>query len=244
MCRTLQLHGPAGAPGFPSYVVRRNVSAMRFLGRAVLALVSVLSFVVLASGPAHADTKWSSTLTQAIDHVPVAGEVRTGYSRDLFHLWIDADGDGCDTREEVLIAEAEDAPTVGSGCSLSGGRWYSYYDGVSQTSASALDIDHVVALAEAWDSGARSWTASRREAYANDLGDSHTLVGVTASLNRSKGDQDVAEWLPPINDCRYIKDWVTAKIRWGLSQDSAEKAALRDIAAGCANSTLTVPVAS
>ena len=142
----------------------------------------------------------------------------------------------------MLVSEAEDAPTVGSGCSLSGGRWYSYYDGVSQTSASALDIDHMVALAEAWDSGARSWTASRREAYANDLGDSHTLVGVTASLNRSKGDQDVAEWLPPINQCRYLKDWLTAKVRWGLSQDSAEKAALEDVAAGCADSAITVTV--
>ena len=131
----------------------------------------------------------------------------------------------------------------GSGCSLSGGRWYSYYDGVSQTSSSALDIDHLVPLAEAWDSGARTWSASRREAYANDLGDSHTLVGVTASLNRSKGDQDVAEWLPPINRCRYIKDWVTAKIRWGLSQDSAEKSALQSVAGGCTNSTITVTIA-
>jgi hypothetical protein len=217
---------------------------MRTLGRAALALASVLSFLLLVTGPAHANTQWSGTLTQAIDHVPVAGEVRTGYSRDLFHLWIDADGDGCDTRAEVLVAEADDAPTVGSGCGLSGGRWYSYYDGVSQTSASSLDIDHVVPLAEAWDSGARSWTSSRREAYANDLGDSHTLVGVTASLNRSKGDQDVAEWLPPINDCRYVKDWVAAKIRWGLSQDSTEKAALEDVAAGCADSSLTVVVVS
>ena len=172
---------------------------MRFLGRAALALASVLSIVSLqlaAGTPAQADSQWSGSLTQAIDHIPVGGEDRTGYDRDLFHLWIDADGDGCDTRAEVLISEAEDAPSVGSGCSLTGGRWYSYYDGVSQTSASALDIDHVVPLAEAWDSGARSWTSSRRESYANDLGDSHTLVGVTASLNRSKGDQDVAEWLP------------------------------------------------
>jgi hypothetical protein len=69
-------------------------------------------------------------------------------------------------------------------------------------------------------------------------------VGVTASLNRSKGDQDVAEWLPPINDCRYVKDWVTAKVRWGLSQDSAEKAALEDVAASCAASSLTVTVVS
>jgi hypothetical protein len=217
---------------------------MRTLGRAALALAALLSLVLTTGGPARASTSWSGTLTAAISHIPVAGEVRTGYSRDKFHLWIDADGDGCDTRAEVLISEAEDAPTVGSGCSLSGGRWYSYYDGVSQFSASALDIDHLVPLAEAWDSGARSWTASRREAYANDLGDSHTLVGVTASLNRSKGDQDVAEWLPPINHCRYIKDWVTAKIRWGLSQDSAEKSALQQVAAGCTNSTITVTLAS
>ena len=217
---------------------------MHLLGKTVLALASVLSVLVTTGGTAHADTEWSGSLTSAIDHIPVADEVRTGYDRDLFRLWVDADGDGCDTRAEVLISEAEDAPSVGSGCSLSGGRWYSYYDGVSQTSASTLDIDHVVPLAEAWDSGARSWTADRREAYANDLGDSHTLVGVTASLNRSKGDQDVAEWLPPINDCRYIKDWVTAKIRWGLSQDAAEQGALRDIAAGCADSSLSVTVVS
>ncbi len=217
---------------------------MRTLGRALLALAAILSMLLTTGGTAHADTQWSGSLTQAVDHIPVATEVRTGYSRDLFRHWIDADGDGCDTREEVLIAEAEEAPTIGSGCSLSGGRWYSYYEGASQTSASALDIDHMVALAEAWDSGARSWTASRREAFANDLGDSRPLVGVTASLNRSKGDQDVAEWLPPINHCRYIKDWVIAKIRWGLSQDSAEKSALQDVAAGCTNSSLSVTVVS
>ena len=208
---------------------------MRLLGRALVALATVPSLLVVSGGSAHADSQWSGTLTSAIDHIPVDTESRTGYSRDLFKLWVDADGDGCDTREEVLIAEAEDAPTVGSGCALSGGRWYSYYDGVSQTAAGDLDIDHMVPLAEAWDSGAGDWTADRREAYANDLGAPATLVAVTASLNRSKGDQDVAEWLPPINACRYIKDWVIAKIRWGLSQDSGEKAALADIAGGCAN---------
>lgn len=67
---------------------------MRILGRAAVALATVLSCLFLATGPAHADPQWSGTLTQAIDHVPVAGEVRTGYSRDLFRLWVDADGDG------------------------------------------------------------------------------------------------------------------------------------------------------
>ncbi|MCW2759758.1 MAG: endonuclease [Nocardioidaceae bacterium] len=217
---------------------------MRLLGRAALALVPALSLVVLSPAASHADSGYSAPLTSAIDHIPVGTESRTGYERSKFKLWIDADGDGCDTRAEVLISESEEAPTVGSGCSLSGGRWYSCYDGTSVTAAGDLDIDHVVPLAEAWDSGAGGWTAARREAYANDLADSHTLVGVTASLNRSKGDQDVAEWLPPINHCRYIKDWVTAKIRWGLTQDAAEKTALEQDAAGCADSTITVTVVS
>jgi hypothetical protein len=215
---------------------------MRLLGKTLLAALLATTGLVAVPAAAHADSSWSGSLTSAIDHIPVASEDRTGYERDKFKLWIDADGDGCDTRDEVLISEADDAPTVGSGCSLSGGRWYSYYDGEYATDAGDLDIDHVVPLAEAWDSGASDWTAQEREDYANDLGDSHTLVAVTASLNRSKGDQDVAEWLPPINDCRYIKDWVTAKIRWGLSQDSAEKSALEDVAAGCTNSTITVTV--
>lgn len=216
----------------------------RFLATTASTLVLTGAVVGLSSGSAHADSTWSGTLTSGISALSSGTENRTGYSRDLFRLWVDADGDGCDTRAEVLIAEADVAPTVGSSCSLSGGRWYSYYEGASQTSSSALDIDHVVALAEAWDSGARTWSASRREAYANDLGDSRTLVAVTASLNRSKGDQDVAEWLPPINRCRYVKDWVAVKIRWGLSVDPAERSALSSVASGCTNSTITVTVVS
>lgn len=220
------------------------ISLGRLLATTASTVVLTGAVVGLSSGTAHADSTWSGTLTSGISALPGATEVRTGYSRDLFKLWVDADGDGCDTRAEVLISEADTAPTVGSSCSLSGGRWYSYYEGGYQTSSSALDIDHVVALAEAWDSGARSWTSARREAYANDLGDSRSLVAVTASLNRSKGDQDVAEWLPPINRCRYVKDWVATKIRWSLTVDTAERSALQQVASGCTNSSMTVTVVS
>jgi hypothetical protein len=78
---------------------------------------------------AYAET-YSAPLQTAIGSLTVASEVRTGYSRDRFQHWIDADGDGCSTRNEVLIAEADDPVTVGSRCSLSGGRWFSYYDGL------------------------------------------------------------------------------------------------------------------
>jgi hypothetical protein len=204
--------------------------------------VLVAAGLVAVPSAAHA-SDYSAPLTQAIADLPTAAESRAGYSRDLFRHWIDADGDGCSTRAEVLIAEAEDAPSVGSGCSLTGGRWYSYYDGVSQTSASALDVDHLVPLAEAWDSGASGWSDATRQAYANDLGDHRTLVAVTASVNREKGDQDVAEWLPAQQRCRYLREWVAVKHRWRLSVDSAEKSAMRSLADGCADSTITVTLA-
>ena len=182
----------------------------------------------------------ANSLVVLIRQLPQAPEHRAGYSRDLFRLWIDANGDGCDTRHEVLIDEAVKAPHVGSGCSLTGGKWISPYDGVVVTNASGLDIDHLVPLAEAWDSGANRWTAARREAFANDLGVPWALFAVTASSNRSKGDQDPAEWLPPLKSdrCTYVVDWVAVKIRWGLSVDPTERRALLADAAGCGNTRI------
>lgn len=222
-------------------MVRRRLLAFVSGGLVATGLVLVPSAAQAGDYPDYPD--YTAPLSQAISDLPGAAESRTGYSRDLFRHWVDADGDGCDTRDEVLIAEAEEAPSVGASCSLSGGRWYSYYDGVSQTSASALDIDHLVPLAEAWDSGAGSCSSATRQAYANDLGDRRTLVGVTSSVNRSKGDQDVAEWLPAQQQCRYLREWVAVKHRWRLSVDSAERGAMRSLAAGCADSTITVTLA-
>ncbi|MFI7575065.1 HNH endonuclease family protein [Micromonospora sp. NPDC049497] len=179
-------------------------------------------------------------LRTLIADLPVASEVRTGYSRDLFPHWIDADGDGCNARYEVLIAEATTVPSVGSGCYLSGGRWYSYYDAASWTNPSDLDIDHVVALAEAWDSGARNWTTSRRQAFANDLGDARSLVAVTDNVNQAKGDQDPTTWMPTHEKCRYVREWTAVKTRWRLTVDSAEKSALTSWGNSCSNVTVTV----
>ncbi len=207
-----------------------------------VALVALLLFVP-TSPPTEASATYSAPLSVAIEDLAGAAEVRTGYSRDLFRHWIDADGDGCDTRREVLIAEADDPVTVGTRCALSGGRWFSYYDRVSWTDASRIDIDHMVPLAEAWDSGARSWSTARREAFANDLGDGRSLVGVTDSVNQAKGDKDPAEWLPTYDRCRYLREWVAVKLRWSLSVDTAERAALRSLRSGCSDVTITVTLA-
>jgi len=210
--------------------------------RLLLLVVGLVAGVLAVPAAASADD-YSAPLRQAITDLKVAKEVRTGYDRDLFPHWVDADGDGCDTRDEVLIAEAVDPVTVGDGCSLSGGRWFSYYDHVSWTDPGRIDIDHLVPLAEAWDSAARSWSTKTRQAYANDLGDHRTLVGVTDTVNESKGDRDPAEWMPEHGTCRYLREWVAVKHRWRLKVDRVERRSLRSLSADCKNVTITVTLA-
>lgn len=157
-----------------------------------------------------------AVLLSRLEALPVQLERRAGYDRDLFDHWVDADGDRCDARREVLIAEAVVRPRVGSPCSLSGGEWHSVYDGVVETGdGSRLDVDHLVPLAEAWDSGAYEWDNDTRRRYANDLGYAHSLVAVSRSSNRQKGADDPAEWLPPEVSvrCWYVEAWIAVKIR-------------------------------
>ncbi|MGW0078752.1 HNH endonuclease family protein [Streptomyces cellulosae] len=211
-------------------------AALRCLAAASLALLPLT-----VSAPAHAVE--TLPLAEAVTRLPVGDESRDGYDRDAFRHWNTGGdpSDGCNTRAEVLLDEAVEPPTVGSRCRLSGGSWWSYYDQVSVTSASGLDIDHMVPLAESWDSGASAWSAQRREAYANDQGADASLVAVTARSNRSKADQDPAEWLPPAAEvhCRYVAEWVATKLRWSLTADEAEVAALGETAAGCPDQSVT-----
>jgi hypothetical protein len=165
--------------------------------------------------------------------IPVELEDRTGgYDRDLFAVWIDADGDGCDTRDEVLVAEnlaaADSAP---AGCIPIPGLWRSAYDDVDITDPSQLDVDHLVSLKEAWDSGAWSWTPERRIAYANDLTDGRTLVAVSATSNRSKGDRDPSNWIPEDDQavCQFVGDWIAVKARWSMSMDPSEHGRLGNL---------------
>jgi len=154
----------------------------------------------------------------------------TGYSRDKFPHWIDQGG-GCDTRQVVL---KRDADYYSGNCPVTSGKWYSYYDGVTVYSPSEIDIDHIVPLAEAWRSGASNWTTEKRQNFANDL-DGPQLIAVTASVNRSKGDQDPSTWQPPRSGarCAYAKWWIHTKYRWGLHLQSSEKSALQSMLNTC-----------
>ncbi|MFE3932019.1 HNH endonuclease family protein [Streptomyces sp. YIM B13508] len=128
---------------------------------------------------------------------------------------------------------------------MSGGEWCSVYDYRYIQGPSGLDIDHLVPLAEAWDSGASAWSAAEREAYANDLGDDRVLIAVSAASNRSKADQVPATWLPPASGyrCQYATDCVADKMRWGLSVDTDEAEALADLLGDCPDVPVAVTLA-
>ena len=183
-------------------------------------------------------TKPATQLTDLqvlIADLVVAAEQGAGYDCDLFRHWIDADGDGCNTRREVLIAEAKVKPTISGDCDLYGGEWYSVYDQVTTTDPSGFDVDHFIPLKEAWDSGAYAWSSDKRKEFANDLGFGGSLIAVTASSNRSKSDRDPADWLP-VNTgyrCSYVTNWVKVKIRWGLSVDKTELAMIKEFGKTC-----------
>lgn len=166
----------------------------------------------------------------------IEGEYQNGYDRDFFRHWIDSDGDGCNTRREVLIQESRTDVSISGNCQVAG-QWVSLFDNVVTTDASSFDVDHMVPLKEAWDSGAYGWDSGTRTAFANDLGYAHSLIAVTASSNRSKSDRDPAQWLPVNNDfhCVYAFRWLAVKYRWSLSVDSAEALTLARLATTCAN---------
>ncbi|MCJ1676678.1 HNH endonuclease family protein [Streptomyces sp. APSN-46.1] len=156
-----------------------------------------------------------------------------GYSRDRFTHWAEQ-GDKCDTREVVLKRDGTDVARD-SECRAVSGRWKSLYDGVAVNDAGKLDIDHMVPLAEAWRSGAAGWDAARREAFANDL--THPqLLAVSASSNRSKGDQSPDLWQPPDKGswCQYGRAWTAVKSDYGLTVTEPEKAMLTTMINTCA----------
>jgi hypothetical protein len=167
-----------------------------------------------------------------LDKLTVAknGSMR-GYSRDRFPHWRDT-GKTCDVRDSVLERDGTDIKK--RGCNVTGGRWYSVYDGKTLDRDEDVDIDHMVPLAAAWRSGAADWDDQKRGDFANDL-DRPQLIAVSATSNRSKGDQDPSQWKPPRRQawCTYAVDWIAVKKHWELTVTEAEKTALADMLETC-----------
>ncbi|MFD7237728.1 DUF1524 domain-containing protein [Streptomyces syringium] len=145
-----------------------------------------------------------------------------GYARSKFPHWAQQ-GNKCDTREIVLRRDGQEV-TQDDECRAVSGTWKSLYDDKVLTSASQVDIDHMVPLANAWRSGADGWTTDRRKAFANDLEHSQ-LIAVSAASNRSKGDQSPDQWSPPSSAywCTYARAWTDVKHLYQLSVTQPEK---------------------
>jgi hypothetical protein len=177
--------------------------------------------------------------------IRVENEYQVGYVRTLFEHWRDIDGDGCDSRDQVLKRDSISLPQVDPvNCNVVAGDWVSPYDGARWSNPSDIDIDHVVALKEAWDSGAWAWSAAQRKAFANDTSDSRTLLAVTDSVNQSKSDKDPSNWLPPLQSytCTYLGNWIAVKVRWNLSMDSSEFGRIKNLLQSTCSSLNIAPI--
>ncbi|MER5598064.1 HNH endonuclease family protein [Streptomyces sp. NPDC002265] len=212
----------------------------KFYARRRVSILATLTGLIASAGLFNSPTASAALPTPVsaatartyLASLTVATENRTGYSRDLFPTWITISGT-CNTREYILKRDGSNV-TTDSACVATGGSWYSVYDGATWTAASDVDIDHLVPLAEAWDSGASAWTTAQRQAFANDV-TRPQLLAVTDNVNQSKGDKDPAEWMPPLSSyaCTYARAWVQVKYYYNLKIDSAEKTKLTSVLNGC-----------
>jgi len=175
----------------------------------------------------------------AANALPVKGRApKTGYYRDQFgSAWSDVDHNHCDTRDDILKRDLT-ATSFRAGtkdCIVTGGTLNDPYTGtriVYRRGASKVDIDHAVALSDAWQKGAQQWTKERRKDFANDP---LNLLAVDASTNRRKSDGDTATWLPPNTGyrCSYVARHVAVKKKYGLWVTSAEKTAMQKVLDTC-----------
>ncbi|MFJ4997289.1 DUF1524 domain-containing protein [Microbacterium sp. NPDC088619] len=208
----------------------------RILGASLVAVAVVVVWLTPSTALAAPPTSEERILVATLlDQLRVEAPATVKYDRDLFFEGADLDRDGCRTRQEVLLEETDVPATVTGVCTVSAGQWLSYYDNVTHVDPAAVEMDHLVALREAWVSGAWSWTDAQRRAYSNDVDDYRTLTMVTAAVNTAKADKDPASWLPSYRHvrCTYVAEWVAVKWRWNLSVDPAEKNAIQTLLKEC-----------
>ncbi|MFG2223918.1 HNH endonuclease family protein [Streptomyces sp. NPDC048644] len=162
---------------------------------------------------------------------------KTGYARDRFgSAWADTDGNGCGTRDDILKRDLRAPSFRGGDCVVVAGTLkkdpYTGHSVRYRRGSSKVDIDHVVALSDAWKKGAAKWPARKRIALANDP---LNLIAVDASANRQKSDGDAAAWLPAYKGyrCTYVARQVAVKKKYGLWVTRSEKDAMRQVLTAC-----------
>ena len=203
-----------------------------------LVIAALLAITLLLPEAASAVTVRKERATAIIETLAVKGRAaKTGYDRSSFSHWRDPDRNGCDARNDILRRDLTNLliKSDSNGCKVLGGVLADPYSGKNIDfvfGASLVDIDHVVALSNAWQTGAFQFTSEIRLQFANDP---LNLLAVSASLNRQKGDGDAATWLPPTKSyrCQYVARQIAVKKKYGLWLTKPEKVAMSTLLAKC-----------
>jgi hypothetical protein len=199
----------------------------------------VVLVAVLAACGSAAPVSAPADRAAQLQRLPIRTVGAPGYERDSFGpAWADVDRNGCDTRNDVLNRDLENKQwRAGTRrCVVIVGDLTDPYTGAAlhfvKADAGAVQIDHVVALADAWRSGAASWSDARRRDFANDPSN---LLAVDGRVNQAKGDADASEWLPPLVEarCDYVGRRIAVKSEYGLSVTGAERDAMAAVLARC-----------
>lgn len=219
---------------------------------ALMALILSGSFGDLARRLGLPDTRSTHDVLDALPPSRAAEALRRlevrdaddapDYNRQYFgEAWADVDHNGCDTRNDILARDLTDVRLRGgSTCVVASGRLHDPYTGADipfirgVETSEAVQIDHVVALADAWRAGAWQWSEEQRQRFANEP---MNLLAVDGPTNQDKGDGRADEWLPPRAEyhCEYATRQIAVKNLWGLSVTEGEVRALADALATCAH---------
>ena len=203
-----------------------------------LVIAALLAITLLLPEAASAVSVKKERAIEIIETLAVKGRAaKTGYDRSSFSHWRDPDRNGCDARNDILRRDLNNLviKSDSNGCKVLGGVLADPYSGKNIDfvfGASLVDIDHVVALSNAWQTGAFQFTSEIRLQFANDP---LNLLAVSASLNRQKGDGDAATWLPPTKSyrCQYVARQIAVKKKYGLWLTKPEKVAMSTLLAKC-----------
>ena len=183
-----------------------------------------------------------TSIETVLESLAVKGRApKTGYARAQFgQTWADVNRNGCDTRNDILQRDLTNLSfRAGTrDCVVESGKLVDPYSGITINfikgvkSSMEVQIDHVVALSNAWQTGAFKLTFEKRTQFANDP---DNLLAVQGRLNSQKGDGDAATWLPPLKSyrCTYVTKQIAVKAKYGLWVTAPEKAAMKSILAKC-----------
>ena len=180
-----------------------------------------------------------------LEGLPRAQSVADPYRRAAFGAaWADTDGNGCNQRDDVLYRDADPGQLltvkVKGSCDhdVVAGTWVDPYSGRSMVFTNLLDpkqaqqlqIDHTVSLSDAWATGASTWTADERLAFATDLSN---LRAVDGAQNMAKADAGPTRWLPAINRCAFVTRYLSTKARYHLGVTDKDRGQLRILIRDC-----------